>query len=170
MERPVARTRRTGGSAAQLARIAQMSAALPLAAATTLAYRLPMLWAGLADPRAWNHREMAAMVGEKLVAAGRVSAALLAAPAASFTAGQRYLARQASANLQLALAAGRPDAACALARHGSRSLALLAGWLAETAEGATQMAHAAARPVHDRAVANARRLSARAAPGRPRRR
>jgi hypothetical protein len=148
-------------------KIALMAATMPAAAALTLAHRLPILAGAALDPRRVADPEIGSMVVEKALAGLRVAHALGDMGAANQQAVLRYLLAQSRTNL--ALAEDRPGNVPAnTLDYGARSFGHLAAMFAEWHEISARAARFGLASVHDRVVANARRLARRPGRGRGR--
>lgn len=132
--------------------VSRMALDIPPATATVLSKRLPMLAAGVVDPKRRNHREEHRMVAEK-VAAGIEAG----------TATGQALVRGGMAVAQAWWQAVGSLTAAPLVkpkrRRGSRSPAGAMQTLVETTlDAAVATSEAALRPAHRKVTANARRL------------
>lgn len=156
--------RQPAGVAGHAARVSRMATEIPAATLTTLAFRLPMLWAAMASPKAARDPELSRMVTEKVVAAGRSARAVARGGQAAVSALHRHqtLPLASLAPVKAALASPNPAAALdALWRQGMLTADAAATLAAEMASIGTRTVSMALAPMHGRVTANARRLSKR---------
>jgi hypothetical protein len=141
--------------------LTSMASAMPLAAIITLGHRLPMLFSMASGPNAGQMREATKMVAEKISAAGDVASALGDAALASQQAIADYVVEQSSANLAFATVPPlHPRDWYGFGGAAFDRLATLSDKLGDIASaGAKQGLH----PTHKTVVANAKRLTRKAA-------
>lgn len=157
-------TRATKRTVQQSAKAATMASAMPAATMTTLAHRLPMLFGAAFDGKAWRDPEFQRMLTEKVQAGMLASTAMGEMMTATQRALTRYVLDQTGANL--ALAAGQAFSPMHLFGFASTSGARAAGLAATLGEIGTKSAVGSLRPAHKKVVANAKRLTGRAATSR----
>ncbi len=144
--------------------LTRMASEIPAATLTTLAFRLPMLWWAMADPKAASDPELSRMVTEKLDGAGRSARAIAKGGEATVSALGRHGARQLRSMAPVKSALTSPDPAAALralVQQGTLTAKLAAALAVEIGAIGTRTASSAVAPLHGRVTANARRLSAR---------
>lgn len=159
-------------------RTAAMAAEVPAAAFTTIAHRLPMIFAAAVEPRARANPELARMVNEKTRAMSLSTAAVGKGAARASAAVSRHLQEQARATAQLVSHPRPADPAAAVQlmwRQAQLTLNASAALTATLADVAASTAAQALSPAHSKVSANAKRLSkgkkatARKTPATPRR-
>lgn len=154
-------TRATKRTVAQSARAATMASALPAATMTTLAHRLPMLFGAAFDGKAWTDPEFQRMLTEKVQAGLLASTAMGKMMTATQSALTRYLLDQTSANM--AIAATPSINPWQVFGFATASSMRLAGLTATLGDIGSKSAVGGLGPTHKKVVANAKRLSSRAA-------
>jgi hypothetical protein len=158
--------RQRAGTARYVSRVGRMAAEIPAATLTTLAFRLPMLFHAMADPKAAADPEMGRMVSEKVRAAGRSARAVALGGQSAADALNRHGTRQlkSMAPVKAALASTDPASALnALWRQGMLNAEMTTALASEMAGIGARTLSVALAPLHGRVTANARRLSARKA-------
>ncbi len=157
------RTHRTGARAVRNAnRTAAMAAEVPAAAFTTIAHRLPMIFAAAVEPKARANPELARMVNEKTRAASQSAAAVGKGAAKASAAVSRHLQEQARATARLSSRPRALDPAGALQlmwRQAQLSFNASAALTATLADLAASTAAQALSPAHSKVSANAKRLA-----------
>jgi hypothetical protein len=156
--------RQQAGTARYVNRVGRMAAEIPAATLTTLAFRLPMLWQAMSDPKAAADPELRRMVSEKIHAAERSARAVALGGKSAAGALNRHGAKQlqSMAPVKAALASTDPGTALtALWRQGMLNAEMTAALASEMAGIGARTLSVALAPLHGRVTANARRLSTR---------
>lgn len=154
-------TRATKRTVEQSTRAATMASAMPAATLTTLAHRLPMLFGAAFDGKAWKDPEFQRMLTEKVQAAWLASSAMGKMVTATQRALTRYALDQTDANL--ALAASPTLSPLQLFDYATASGTRATVLAAALGEIGSKSAVGGLSPAHKKVVANAKRLTNRAA-------
>lgn len=145
-------------------RAAAMAAEVPAAALITIAHRLPMIFAAVADPKARANPELTGMVSEKAKAAFNSAAAAGKGAARASVVLSRHWNAQAKAGARVGSGTTSPQSAADFFWRQARLNADAAMTLtASLADVAASTAAQTLAPAHRKVAANAKRLAAKKA-------